>query len=54
MGSFITQQVAVTAPDRVEKLVLIGTARTVRNTAVLGLQKTIRDLGETVPIEFAR
>lgn len=41
MGSFITQQVAVTAPDRVEKLVLIGTARTV---AIVRTGKSLRSL----------
>jgi pimeloyl-ACP methyl ester carboxylesterase/tetratricopeptide (TPR) repeat protein len=54
MGSFIAQQVAVTAPERVEKLVLIGSATTVRNNAVLDLQKAVNELKDPVPDKFAR
>jgi pimeloyl-ACP methyl ester carboxylesterase len=54
MGSFVAQQVAVTAPERVEKLILTGSATTVRNNAVLDLQKGVNELKDSVPNEFAR
>lgn len=54
MGSFVAQQVAVTAPERVEKLVLIASATTVRNNGVLEFQKAVNDLKDIVPREFAR
>jgi non-heme chloroperoxidase len=54
MGSFIAQGVALAAPERVEKLVLIGTATTVKNDAVFELQKAIGELRDPVPPEFVR
>jgi pimeloyl-ACP methyl ester carboxylesterase len=54
MGSFVAQQVAVTAPERVEKLILIGSATTVRNNVVSDLQKAVGELKDSVPNEFAR
>ena len=54
MGSFVAQHVAVAVPQRVERLILIGSATTVRNNEVLGLQKAINELKDTVPPEFAR
>jgi len=54
MGSFVAQQVAVTAPERVEKLVLIGSATTVRNNTVSDLQKAVNELTDSVPNKFAR
>lgn len=55
MGGFIAQQVALAAPRRVSKLVLIGTATTPRN--VIGLDefaKVVSSLPDPVPEEFAR
>lgn len=54
MGSFVAQQVAVGAPERVEKLVLIGSAPTVRNEVVLGLQKDVNALKDPVSLDFIR
>jgi pimeloyl-ACP methyl ester carboxylesterase len=53
MGGFIAQHVAVAAPERVEKLVLIGSATTVRNNMVLDLQKAVNELTDSVPNKFA-
>jgi non-heme chloroperoxidase len=54
MGSFVAQQVALTAPERLERLVLIGSATTLRNGAVLEFQQAVEKLAEPVPAEFAR
>lgn len=54
MGSFVAQHVAINAPDRVEKLILIGTATTVRNNGVLELQNAVNGLKDYVPDDFAR
>lgn len=54
MGSFIALQTAIDAPQRVEKLVLIGSATTVRNDAVLDLQKEVNQLTDPVPEDFVR
>jgi len=54
MGSFVAQHVAALAPERVTKLVLVGSAATPRNSAVLGLQREINSLGNSVPANFIR
>jgi pimeloyl-ACP methyl ester carboxylesterase len=54
MGSFVAQGVALAAPERVEKLVLVGSATTMRNEAVTELQKAVNELKDPVPIEFIR
>jgi pimeloyl-ACP methyl ester carboxylesterase len=54
MGSFITQQVALAAPERVERLVLIGTATTLRSSAVLELRQAVSALNDPVPVKFVR
>lgn len=54
MGSFVAQHVAVTAPERVTKLVLEGSATTARNPVVTGLQREINTLADQVPEKFAR
>ncbi|HEX8734323.1 MAG TPA: alpha/beta fold hydrolase [Pyrinomonadaceae bacterium] len=54
MGSFVAMQTALDAPQRVEKLVLIGTATTARNDATLDLQKAIMNLKDPVDEKFAR
>src|ERR1044072_3270665 len=50
MGSFVAQHVAVAAPERVNKLVLEGTATTIRNNTVLDLQREINLLKDTAPV----
>jgi non-heme chloroperoxidase len=54
MGSFIAQQVALAAPRRVAKLVLVGSATTARNEGVSELQREVEGLNDPVPAEFAR
>jgi non-heme chloroperoxidase len=54
MGSFIAQQLAIIAPGRVERLVLIGSATTLRNETVLDLQRTVNTLNDPVPPKFVR
>jgi len=54
MGSFVAQHVAAMAPDRVNKLVLVGSAASLRNSAVLGLQQDINSLQDSVPEKFIR
>jgi non-heme chloroperoxidase len=54
MGSFVAQHVAVEAPERVSKLVLVASATSVRNNTVLDLQREINALSDTVPEKFAR
>jgi pimeloyl-ACP methyl ester carboxylesterase len=54
MGSFVAQQVAVTAPDRVKRLVLIGSATSVRNNEVLELEQAVSQLEDPVPARFVR
>jgi pimeloyl-ACP methyl ester carboxylesterase len=54
MGSFIAQQVAYNAPQRVARLVLIGSATTVRNQEVLDFQQAVNKLTDPVPAQFVR
>ncbi len=54
MGSLIAQHVALAAPERVERLVLVGSATTVRNEAVLEFRKEVEKLVDPVPAEFVR
>jgi pimeloyl-ACP methyl ester carboxylesterase len=54
MGSFVAQHVAVQAPERVDRLVLIGSATSIRNNVVLDLQREINGLKESVPEKFVR
>jgi len=50
MGSFVAQHVAVEAPERVNKLVLEGSATSIRNNTVIGLQREISLLKDTAPV----
>ena len=56
MGSFVAQQVAASAPGRVERLVLIGSATTLRNDVVAELRNAVDELRDDgpVPEEFVR
>ncbi|HEX8249654.1 MAG TPA: alpha/beta fold hydrolase [Pyrinomonadaceae bacterium] len=54
MGSFVAMQTVLDAPQRIEKLVLIGTATTGRNDVTLDLQKTVNNLKDPVDEKFAR
>jgi len=52
MGSFVAQHVAALAPQRVSRLVLVGSATTPRNKTVSELQQAVNALGDTVPETF--
>jgi pimeloyl-ACP methyl ester carboxylesterase len=54
MGSFVTMQTALDAPNRIERIVLIGTASNANNAAVKGLLDEVNKLQDPVPAEFAR
>jgi non-heme chloroperoxidase len=55
MGSFIAQTVALDFPERVDRLVLIGSAPTVvGNPAALELQAAVDTLEDPIDPEFAR
>lgn len=54
MGSFVAQHVAATAPERVNKLVLVGSATKIRNNLVSDLHREISTLTDPVPEKFVR
>jgi pimeloyl-ACP methyl ester carboxylesterase len=54
MGSFVAQRVAITAPERVSRLVLVGSATTAINDVVRALQAEVGKLPEVMPPEFVR
>jgi pimeloyl-ACP methyl ester carboxylesterase len=54
MGSFIAQQVALDFPERVQALVLIGSAPTGNNEGVRGLNDAVAQLQDPIPPAFVR
>jgi tetratricopeptide (TPR) repeat protein len=54
MGSFNAQRIAVEHPDRVARLVLIGSGKTTRPPAVLDLHASVRRLGDPIDPTFVR
>jgi non-heme chloroperoxidase len=50
MGSFVAQQVAASAPERVERLVLVGSATTLQNDTVAELRRAVEALGDDAPV----
>ena len=54
MGTFVAQQVARAAPERVGGLILIASAPSVRNEVTLELQRSLASLPDQVPEDFAR
>lgn len=52
MGSFVAQRVALVAPERVARLVLIGSATTAHNEVLLGLRDELAKLPDPVPEKF--
>ncbi len=54
MGSFVAQRVAIDAPGRVTRLVLIGSGTTVRTPAVLDFHQSVRKLTDPVSPAFVR
>jgi non-heme chloroperoxidase len=53
-GSFVARQVAIGSPDRVAALVLIGTGFSTVNEVTRGLQQSLRELPDPIPVTFAR
>jgi non-heme chloroperoxidase len=54
MGSFIGRKIAVMAPERVEGLVLIGSAATARNTTTRQLFEEVELIADPVGTDFVR
>ena len=54
MGSIIAQQLAIAAPQRVARLILVGATATPRIQNVLELQQAVDALDDPIPSEFAR
>jgi pimeloyl-ACP methyl ester carboxylesterase len=53
-GSFVARRLAIQSPNRVERLVLIGTAPTARNPVTEALLEDVRRLQDPIDTEFAR
>jgi len=53
-GSFVARCVALTAPERVDRLVLIGSGWSAANPVITEVQASLQDLADPVPAEFAR
>lgn len=54
LGSFIARCVAIEHPERVSRLVLIGSGETPVNATVREVYQSLGDLTDPVPTEFAR
>ena len=54
MGSIVARRVAATYPDRVDRLVLIGSSFTFVNDATEEFREAVQALEDPVPPEFAR
>ncbi len=54
MGSFVARRVAITFPERVERLVLIGSGWLGSNPVTREVHASLRDLVDPVSAEFAR
>ena len=55
MGSFVAQQVALSAPRRVSRLILVGSATSPRKLAgMTELESVVRSLKDPVPADFLR
>lgn len=52
MGSLVAQELAISRPERVSRLVLIGSATTLDNPIIRELDEAVRQLGDTIPYEF--
>lgn len=54
MGSLAAQEVALAAPERVTRLILVGSGTDIRSEEVLQLQQEVNAIEDPVPSEFAR
>lgn len=53
-GSFVARQAAIAQPRRVDALALIGTGYSTSNAVTKDLQRSLRDLPDPIPAQFAR
>jgi pimeloyl-ACP methyl ester carboxylesterase len=53
-GTFVTRQVAMSYPGRVDRIVLIGAGRSAGNPVLQEVRSSMKDLDDPVPVEFAR
>ena len=53
-GSFVARCVAINAPARVSRLVLIGSGFAKGNQVLADVQASVRDLPDPIPVDFAR
>jgi len=53
-GSFVARRLAIARPERIARLVLIGTGVSAAAPVFREVQAAIRDLADPVPVEFAR
>lgn len=54
MGSFVAMQTALDHPEKVDRLVLVGTTSTPNNAVIKELLSAVNELSDPVPHEFAR
>jgi pimeloyl-ACP methyl ester carboxylesterase len=54
MGSFVAQRVAVTAPERVRRLILLGSATTGNTDVVRAVKEEVASLPASMPRTFLR
>ena len=54
LGSFVARRVAIAHPERVARLVLVGSGLSANNTVTRDVQAAMTDLADPVPVEFAR
>lgn len=54
MGSFVAQRMAIDHPDRIDRLVLVGSGATYGVEAVLGLTEFVRTMTDPVDSTFVR
>src|SRR5262245_31304795 len=54
LGSFVARCVAIARPERVARLVLVGTTTRVDGPLASEVQTSLATLGDPVPLEFAR
>jgi pimeloyl-ACP methyl ester carboxylesterase len=54
MGSFVARRMAIANPERVARLVLIGSSLSAMNPVTREVQAALRDLEDPVPVQFAR
>ena len=54
MGSFVALEMALNVPERVARLILVGSATDMRSENVLKLQQEVNALNDPVPADFAR